>query len=158
MQNFQIMQRKLKGTTLTSTYPDSSVNHTYLVWSSGAGLYQANSTVSEKPNTSTHFDSFGRVTRKSVAQYDGSYLHTDIDYDGYGRPYRESLPFKGGAASLWNVTSFDPFDRPSGLAYASGKTGTFSYSGKNITSTENGISSTYYYDAQGNLTSVSDPA
>jgi len=54
--------------------------------------------------------------------------------------------------------SFDPFDRPSGLAYASGKTGTYSYNGKNITTTENGISSTYYYDAQGNLTSVSDPA
>jgi len=33
-----------------------------------------------------------------------------------------------------------------------------SHSGKNMTVTDNGISSTYSYDAQGNLTSGTDPA
>lgn len=44
------------------------------------------------------------------------------------------------------------------LAYASGKSDTYSYSGTSITLTKNGISSEQKYNSKGELVSVSDPA
>ena len=139
-------------------YPDGSVNHTYLDWSTGAGLYTLSSLISGEPLTSVFRDAFGRTVRNSVIRYDGSVLNTDVEYDSYGRAYRESLPFKGGGPALWNTASFDIYDRPTAVSFASGKNATYSYSGKNVTSVSNGVSSTFCYDTQGSLTSVIDPA
>ena len=98
------------------------------------------------------------LTLQTVSYIYNNYGHPIEEVISYGRAYRESLPFKGSVASSWNTTSFDNYDRPTGVTYASGKASTTNYSGNNVTIIDNGVSTTHYYDAQGNLTSVSDPA
>jgi len=143
---------------LNADFPDGSAAYRYLDWSNGAGLYNISAFVSGEPRTTVSHDAFGRAVRNSIVQYDNTVLLTDIGYDAFGRAYRESLPFKGSSASHWNTVSFDGFDRPTAVDHASGNSTTYSYDGKDVTTVRDGISSTYYYDAQGNLTSVADPA
>ena len=120
--------------------------------------YSVTSNGTGRPSQTSFYDAFGREVRTSVVRYDGTVLHSDIEYDSFGRPYHESLPFTGSSATLWNTTTFDVYDRPTGVTFASGNSKTYSYSGKNVTKTVDGITSTFNYDAQGNLTSVTDPA
>ena len=144
---------------MAADYPGGVFEHNFLEWSTGAGLYRLTTMASNEPHTYSYFDAFGRNVRNSVMRFDNAVLNTDTEYDSYGRAYRESLPFTGSAATFWNtVTSFDGFDRPGTVACASGKNTTHVYNGKDVTTVGNGISTTYCYDAQGNLTSVTDPA
>lgn len=143
---------------IQTTHPAGVVESTSFAWSSGVGLFSMTASITGQPSSTTCFDTFKRDIRTSTVRYNGTVLHTDKTYDSYGRPYRESLPFSGSNPSYWNTTTFDAYDRPVTVAYASGKRITYSYNGKNITTVENGISTTHYHDAQGNLTSVSDPA
>jgi RHS repeat-associated protein len=146
------------GRITSVSYPDGTNETTTRTWSSGTGLYSVTSTATGKPNTVVYCDAFGREVRTSVTRYNGVVGHTDRTYDGYGRLQRQSLPFTGSSASYWNTYSYDSYDRPSSVSTASGNTVSYGYSGKNVMVTENGITSTRYHDAQGNLISVSDPA
>jgi len=137
-------------------YPNGVQEYTQFAWSSGPGLYDVNYTVAEQPNITISYDAFERDVRKSVIRFNGTVEHIDKTYDSSGRLYQQSLPFTGSTASYWDTYLYDFYDRPTSITYASGNSITYSYSGKNVTVTKNGISSTHNYDAQGNLTSVSD--
>lgn len=140
------------------SYPDGVSETTNYAWSSGTGLYSVSSSASGKPNSTVYYDAFGREVRTSVTRFNGVTGHTDKTYDSYGRLQKESLPFTGTSASYWNSYSYDSYDRPSTITYASGKRTTYSYSGREVATVDNGISSTHKYDAQGNLIAVTDPA
>ncbi|MDR1601595.1 MAG: FG-GAP-like repeat-containing protein, partial [Tannerella sp.] len=146
------------GRITSVSYPDGTNEASTRTWSSGTGLYSVTATATGKPNTVVYYDVFGREVRTGVTRYNGVVGHTDRTYDSYGRLQRQSLPFTGSSASYWHTYSYDSYDRPSSVSLASGNTVSYAYSGKNVTVTENGIASTRYHDAQGNLISVSDPA
>lgn len=140
------------------SYPEGVNETTSYAWSSGAGLYNISSSATGKPGSTVYYDAFGREVRTSVIRFNGVVGHSDKTYDSYGRLQKESLPFTGANASSWNSYAYDSYDRPYTITYASGKRTTYSYSGKEVVTVDNGISSTYKYDAQGNLIAVTDPA
>ena len=139
-------------------HPDGSRESTRFNWSASAGLYSITSTATGQPDAMTYYDELNRSVRSGSIRYNGDTIKTDVTYDNFGRLYRESLPFTGNDPSYWNTTSFDSYDRPATITGASGKTTTYSYSGKNVTVVSNDISVTKNFDAQGNMTSVTDPA
>ena len=108
------------------------------------------------PETTVYYDALGREIRSEQMRFDGSLIKTDKFYDKRGRLWKVSLPFKGSAPTLWNVYSYDDFDRPASILYASGKQDTWTYSGNSITSKIDGITSTKTYNAAGQLTKVTD--
>lgn len=148
------------GRLIKTNYPDGAVSSTAISWSGAVAnsVYCVTEQTTGKPVLKTYFDAFGRELRSSTTRYDGSEMHYDRKYDNAGRLSKKSMPFKGTSASLWNTYSYDSYGRMTSENHASGKTTSYSYSGRNRTVTEDGIATTRYYDVQGNLTSVSDPA
>ena len=108
------------------------------------------------PETKVYFDAMGREIRGEQLRFDGSRLKTDKLYDSRGRIWKVSSPFKGNEPTMWNIYSYDEFDRPTSIAYASGKQDTWSYSGKSVTSISEGITTIKTYNAAGQLTKVID--
>ncbi|GHT62536.1 hypothetical protein AGMMS50239_16120 [Bacteroidia bacterium] len=148
------------GRLIKKNYPDGTFSSVTLAWggSPANSVYCVTEQTTGKPVVKTYHDAFNRELRSSISRYDGSEMHCNREYNSAGRLYRESMPFKGASASLWNTYGYDSYGRINSENKASGKTTTYVYSGRNVTVTENGIASTRYYDAQGNLTSVTDPA
>jgi len=106
----------------------------------------------------TSYDALGRETGATRLLLNGVEPLIEKQYDSYGRLQKVSLPYTGKAASYWNSYQYDSYDRPTILSEASGRITLYSYSGKTVTTTEDGIASTQTFDNQGNLTKVSDPA
>ncbi|GHU64363.1 hypothetical protein FACS1894123_08890 [Bacteroidia bacterium] len=148
------------GRLIRKNYPDGTFSSVALAWggSPANSVYCVTEQTTGKPVVKTYHDAFNRELRNSISRYDGSEMHRNREYNSAGRLYRESMPFKGASASLWNTYGYDSYGRINSENKASGKTTTYVYSGRNVTVTENGMASTRYYDAQGNLTSVADLA
>lgn len=91
-------------------------------------------------------------------RFDGTWLYVDKEYDEYGRLERESMPFKGSAATKWTGYLYDSYDRLTKVSGASGKEMRLSYSGNSVSTTEKGISTVRTKDASGQLVKVSDPS
>lgn len=121
-------------------------------------MYLVTNRTTGAPATQTYIDALGREIRTGFLRFDGSYLYSDKEYDDYGRVSRTSLPFKGSSPSAWNTYTYDTYDRPLSVVYASGKTDTYSYSELSATSTIDGVSKTITKDAIGNVLTVVDPA
>lgn len=146
---------------LTATYyPDGASSSVALAWGGSAAysIYYVTEQATGKPVVKTCFDALNRELRNSMVRYDGSEIHRERMFDNAGRLQKESLPFKGSSASQWNTYTYDSYGRIASDTKASGNTTSYTYSGRNVTVTENGIASTRCYDVQGNLTSAIDPA
>ncbi|OAV76270.1 Cell wall-associated polypeptide CWBP200 [Bacteroidales bacterium Barb7] len=148
------------GRSVSQTNPDGTVAGTSYSWATGGTneLFLIKSSATGQPEKKTYYDAFGRKTRSSIQRYNNTETHTDYVYDAYGRLQKTSQPFSGGSASHWTVTAYDLYDRPTSITSASGNKTTLSYSGKSMTETKDGISSTKTYDNMGRLVSVADPA
>jgi len=108
------------------------------------------------PKTTVYFDALGREIRSEQERFDGSILKIDNQYDSRGRLWKVSLPFKDNAPTLWNIYSYDEFDRPTNILYASGKQDTWIYDGNSVTTTVDGITSTKICNAAGQVIEVND--
>lgn len=141
--------------------PNFDVSVPSSLGSSNSGTQYAYVAITQKtdaPTSQTYVDALGREVRSGAMHFDGTYLYTDKSYDNLGRLQKVSLPFKGSTASLWNTYTYDAYDRTLSLAYASGKTDSYSYSGLSITSVIDGVSKTTTKDASGKVTTITDPA
>ena len=143
------------GNLTKTEYPDGSIEETALSWG-GQGLYTITVTASGAPTSIVHYDRLGREIRQGTQRFDGQWQWVDKFYDSKGQLLKESLPFKGEVAQYWNEIGYDAYGRKISLTEPSGKVSTWVYDGISITSCQNGIESTRTYDANGNLTSVSD--
>lgn len=143
------------GNLTKTEYPDGSIEETALSWG-GQGLYTITVTASGAPTSIVHYDRSGREIRQGTQRFDGQWQWVDKFYDSKGQLLKESLPFKGDVAQYWNEIGYDAYGRKISLTEPSGKTSTWVYDGISITSCQNGIESSRTYDANGNLTSVSD--
>jgi RHS repeat-associated protein len=152
------------GRVTSVSYPDgSSKNCTYTWANTGSignkgGVFRTIIEGSAQPRSSTYFDALGRDILKTTTLSNGSSSYTDKGYDTYGRLQKVSLPYLVNTLSLWNTYEYDAYNRLTAVNYASGKTDAYSYSGKNVTSVIDGITSTKKYDAAGNLIEVQDAA
>ena len=142
------------GKLTETTYPDGSVETTSVSWG-GDGLYTVSSTATGKPEAVVHYDAQGREIKSGVKRFDGQWQWTDKEYDGKGRLYRTSLPYRDDSL-YWNTYHYDQYNRPDSLIEASGKVSTWAYSGTSVTSVCDGIASTKTTDAAGNVVSVTD--
>lgn len=141
-------------------YPDGTLEKVSYAWAPVGSdrLYSITETKTGSPTTIEFFDALNRPVRKGDIRFDGRTRYVDVQYDAYSRPEKESLPFFGDSPSKWNTYSYDSHDRILSCAEASGRTTTYSYSGCNVTTVEDGISTTKTYDALENVVAVSDPA
>ena len=148
------------GELVKTIYPDNTFSTTILTWSDlpTNTVYCITENSSGNPVTKKYYDAFERELRNSIIEFDGSERKYDKKYDNAGRISQVSLPFKGSSATKWNIYNYDTYGRLIGLAYASGKSDSYSYSGTSITLTKNGVSSEQKYNSKGELVSVSDPA
>lgn len=124
----------------------------------GDYIYLVTNRTTGAPATQSYIDALGREVRAGTMRFDGNYLYSDKEYDSYGRLLRVSLPFKGSSPSLWNTYTYDDYDRPLSINYASGKTDIYSYSGLSATSTIDGVTKTTTMDATGKVVNIVDPA
>lgn len=137
-------------------YPDGVEENIYSAWG-GVGLYDVSKFVTGQPTTIAYYDALGREIRRGHQRFDGTWQYVDKQYDGRGRLWKTSLPFKGGSATHWTTHAYDDYNRPTSVTEASGKTSTWSYSGNRVIQTIDGITSTKQFDAAGQLISVTDP-
>lgn len=141
-------------------YPDNTSKTIQYAWSSTAtnGLYSITTTNTGKPTVTEVYDALNREVRKGEKRFDGTTKNIDKLYDSYGNLQKESLPFTGSTASLWNTYAYDSYDRILSYTESSGRKTTYSYNKNNVTVVSDKVSTTKSYDAQGNLLSVTDPA
>ncbi|MBW7914743.1 MAG: RHS repeat protein, partial [Taibaiella sp.] len=142
-----------------ATNPDGIVKNITIEWQPAGSdrLYVKKEEYTGKPIERTYYDALNRKARSSVIGFDGAEVITDYAYDVHGRLIKTSLPYKTGSP-LWNVTTYDNYDRATSIAEAAGATTTISYSGTSVTSSKNSVSTTKTTDASGVLTSVVNPA
>lgn len=147
------------GREISTSYPDNTNKTIQYAWSSTAtnGLYSVTTTNTGKPTVIEVYDALNREVRKGEKRFDGTVRNIDKLYDSYGNLQKESLPFTGSAASLWNTYAYDSYDRILSYTESSGKNTTYSYNKNNVTVVSDKVSTTKSYDAQGNLLSVTDP-
>lgn len=140
--------------------PDGTDEYISYSWSASGepGLYCVSKTVTGQPDTKVWYDALGREVRNANKRFDGSWQYVTTEYDGRGRLYRTSLPYKNTATgpTLWNTYTYDGYNRPINLLEASGRLTTWSYSGTSTTTTKEGMTSTSTTDAEGNVVSVTD--
>ncbi|MDR1764057.1 MAG: FG-GAP-like repeat-containing protein, partial [Dysgonamonadaceae bacterium] len=147
------------GRNTQTTNFDGTIASTAYTWDKAGtnGLFRIMSSATEQPTQKTYYDALGRETRKSVTLFDGRESHIDKIYYTVGLLQKVSRSFYN-YGSYWDEYSYDDYDQVSSVKEPTGRMTRYSYDGKNITVVKDGVSSTQYYDAQGNLISVSDPA
>ena len=118
------------------------------------------------PQTSKVYkDGFGKTIQQKVLNTNNSFSTVSYEYDSRGRLLKKSLPYSTNQISysntvpsnvLWKSYSYDSSDRVIAIQSPTG-TETTSYSGTEKTITNrNGYSTTYDYDAYGNLIAVTE--
>jgi len=75
--------------------------------------YSAHQRVAGGAETKTCYDSLGREVRLAKRGFDGSWVYTDVVYDGYGRAYKTSEPyFSDSNTTYWTeVKEYDLLGR-----------------------------------------------
>lgn len=143
------------GNEVRKTLPDASVVQTDISWG-GLGLYMVSHTATGSPDAITHYDALGRELRTEAKRFDGQWKCVDKRYDNKGRMSGITLPHCRDSVSYWNTYSYDAYNRLDTLVAASGKLSTWTYGRTNVTTVEEGISSTRTTDANGNTVNISD--
>ncbi len=124
------------------------------------GAYSVRKSYSKSPTETSVYDAFGRVIRTIETGLDGSEFYKDYEYNIAGTIKKESHYFRSGAQNVkWNAYSYDRYGRLTSLEEADSGRGTYySYSGKSVTKTEDGVAVTMTYDDDGSLVKVTDSA
>ena len=145
------------GRKIKSTYIDGSISTSTASWASSPtnALIVINDSSTGQPDTQTYLDALNREVRTGEKCFDGQYLYVDNLYDNQGHLSKTSYPCKG-TPGLWQIYSYDNYDRITKVVYPTGRQETYSYSGLTTTSVINGISTKQIYNAMGDLIKVED--
>lgn len=148
------------GRDTLTVYPDGTKKTVKYAWSTDreGELYSITTSETGQPAETVYYDALNREMRRGTVRFDGSVIYVDKVYNSVSNLSKESLPYKTGSASLWNVYTYDKHDRVTAYTQASGNTTTYSYNGTKVTTVEDGVSITRNYDALGNLITVEDAA
>jgi len=144
------------GRTTAIEYPTGEIENRSYVWGdnsvSNPGLYGIKTayTYNSQPEQSVHYDGLGREAFIVSKYVDGVYRKTAKAYDNFGRLSTESLPYTSGTP-LVKTYSYDNLDRITSIIEPSGKTTSYAYSGRTVTTEKNGISTEQFIDCMGRL-------
>ncbi len=148
------------GRDTLTVYPDGTKKTIKYAWCTDRDgeLYSITTSETGQPTETVYYDALNREVRRGTVRFDGSIIYVDKVYNSKGKLEKESLPYKIGSASLWNVYTYDEHDRVTAYTEASGRTTTYTYNGTEVTTVEDGVSITRDYDSHGNLITVEDAA
>ena len=148
------------GRDTLTVYPDGTKKTIKYAWCTDRDgeLYSITTSETGQPTETVYYDALNREVRRGTVRFDGSIIYVDKVYNSKGKLEKESLPYKIGSASLWNVYTYDGHDRVTAYTEASGRTTTYTYNGTEVTTVEDGVSITRDYDSHGNLITVEDAA
>lgn len=105
--------------------------------------------------TKTYYNVLGQVVKTSKRGFT-TLVNQEIEYDIYGRKFRESLPYTGSAASKWTIYGYDNLDRVKQITAPTGRQAVISYAGLTTTTVDDGITKTTTVDAMGNKVQSTD--
>ncbi len=98
----------------------------------GTGNYMVTTKTDGQPDTEVIYDKFDRKIR-STSYIIGKQMHTDTEYDLFGKVVRTSEPYYYNETPLWNTTEYDYLNRPVKQTLYTGKVVTTCYEGLKIT-------------------------
>lgn len=140
-------------------HPDLTTDSTAYEW----GLYQTTLSAialrhisTGKPSVLTYYDVLGNKVLRKTANLNGNWLTTSMEYDARQRLSRVSYPYMSSSEIQWMTYTYDNYDRIRNLQYADGSADSYSYSGLTKTVTKKGLTTTYHYNAIGDIVSVTD--
>ncbi|MDZ4147697.1 MAG: RHS repeat-associated core domain-containing protein [Flavobacteriaceae bacterium] len=108
--------------------------------------YTVTTTGDDGSSRSALYDPLKRLVRTTEKDALGQFVSKSYEYDALGKQTRESEPFFGSAATQWNTTEYDLYDRVSRVTAFNGKVTNLSYTGfsatvndgtKSVTTTKN---------------------
>ena len=104
------------------------------------------------------FDGLGRVTETRTYEDSYNYIATQTQYDGLGRIWRVTNPFRPSEAPVWTQTLYDALDRPVEAKNLSDSSAvTTQYNLNRMTTTDAQFKQRQLFsDALGRLTSVTE--
>jgi RHS repeat-associated protein len=108
---------------------------------------------------STTLDGVCRVTRNAITSDPQGTDYTDITYDGLGRVWKVSNPYRSTSDPTYGLTTYayDALGRTTSVTYPDGNVATTSYSGNSSTVTDAaGKTRTLVSDALGRVNSVTE--
>ena len=107
----------------------------------------------ERLHSEVLYDGFGRPVR-TIQHEDSTTNKTDTEYDGLGRVMRVSNPYRSGTLE-WTTNTYDALGRVVLVTYPDGSTAHTSYNGRETTVTDEADKvRVLTHDALGRLTSV----
>ena len=136
------------GVTVQNVFAWNSANN--------GSVMSVTTTTTKRPTSVKYTDAFGRTTRESVMGFNGTYIHTDYDYDQHGRLTQKTDPYT--STKRYTTYEYDTYDRVKKITSPAGRITTITYSGNTVTTVDAGMSTSKTFDASGALVSSTDPA
>ncbi len=132
-------------------------NETNTSYSESDYFYDVQNRAADGGFSVIQYDPLKRVVKTSVKNVLGEWVKQSFEYDKFDRPYRESEPYKGNAATQWTTTEYDFYGRPKTMTMHTGRVTNITYSGLSTTVNDGTKSVTTTRDAMGNIVRVTDP-
>ena len=113
-----------------ATFEYDDVNHT-IYTKSDLTLFDDKALVS-----SSIYDGLGRTIEARTHEGVSQFISIQTQYDGAGRPFKTSNPFRPGETPVWTTRSFDALSRQISITTPDSAVMTTSYSGNSVTVTD----------------------
>lgn len=141
-------------TTKVTDFLGKSVNYTYTRTINQITLTQ---TGDDGSSSSSTMDVQGRVIKIGSKNIDGSWSYRNTEYDSLGRKYRVSEPYLSTSSpTLWNITTYDDYNRIIKIDKSTGLTTYISYNGLTVSANEGSKTTSSTKNANGHMISSTD--
>lgn len=134
-------------------YLNNSTTYTY---SKTANEYTTAKTFPDGSSSLERNDALGRLKISGVKNIDATWSYKKIEYDFYGRKYRESEPYSSGNPTQWNTVFYDDYNRVKQQVIATGKITNITYSGLTVTADDGIKTTSSTKNANGHIVSATD--
>jgi RHS repeat-associated protein len=146
------------GKLTKTTFPNGVIREETL-----SGTFSTNAVTNPKltvtetgtPKQEILYDVFMREKSRGVQGFDGSMTYSNTEYNSKGEIYRVS---ELGSTSRFTTYTYDSYGRQTKVTAPSGKTTTYSYSGKSSTVNEHGFTKTTTLSSEGFIDKITDAA
>ncbi|MBT2559801.1 VCBS repeat-containing protein [Pedobacter sp. ISL-68] len=165
------------GNTLTTTNPyGQTTTNTFDTWSrmisttnylgkkktiyyspSFLGAISVEEVNDDGSSSAIHYNVFGQKRGSRQSTLLGNDVADAVEFDVYGRVYRQSEPAPPGSASQWNYLAYDEYGRPKQSTSFTGKVTNISYNGLSMTVSDGTKTITTTKNAMGQVVSLQDP-
>jgi YD repeat-containing protein len=149
-----LLRETSKSRASISTYKVQRARSNY-----GGSVYSITESVTGKTPVTTYYDAWGRKIAESAPLANGSAMYTDYRYNSNGQLDFVSFPHRKNETTSEGTTyTYDALFRKISEVDSNGKTNTWSYSPKQVTSCIDGGTTTTKYFTEDKISEVEDAA